>query len=201
MTSQQTTDLQRKLSKEEINALPLISYDGPIHLIDTKKDALIAAKKLQGERILGFDTEKRPSFRKGEAYPPSLLQLADADAVYIFQLQLTGVPPELLTLLTDKNTVKAGVAVSRDIQELQDMKQFTPAGFTDLGDRARDAGIKHHGLRGLAAVLLGGRISKGAKLTNWSRTDLSKAALTYAATDAWIGRCLYQVMKDAGIAV
>lgn len=190
---------KRKLNKEQINELPLLSYDGPIHLISTRKDALLAAHELSRERILGFDTEKRPSFRKGEVYQPSLLQLASADAVFIFQIKLTGLPSELLKLLSQEAAVKAGVAVSRDIQELQEVKAFIAKGFIDLGNKARDAGIKHHGLRGLTAVLLGGRISKGAKLTNWSRTELPEQALKYAATDAWIGRCLYQTMLDIGL--
>ncbi len=189
----------RKLTKDQINELPLLSYDGPIHLVNTPKDAILAANELSKEPILGFDTEKRPAFRKGQVYQPSLLQLANADAVFLFQLKLTGLPAEVLHLLTHKQTVKAGVAVRRDVQELQEMKPFEDEGFVDLGHKGKDAGLRHHGLRGLAAVLLGGRISKGAKLTNWARIDLPEQALKYAATDAWVGRALYQAMHDMGI--
>lgn len=189
---------KQKLSKEEINALPLASYGGPIHLVTSKKDAILAVNQLRKHRLLGFDTEKRPSFRKGQAFDPSLLQLAHPKAVYLFQLKQTGLPSELLKLLSRDDIVKAGVAVGRDIKELQHMKAFDAAGFIDLGDKAREAGLQHHGLRGLSALLLDMRISKSAKLTNWARKDLPEQALLYAATDAWIGLKLYEKMKEVG---
>jgi len=185
----------KKLSSEEINSLPLAAYEGPIHVVDNQRDALLAVNSLRGHRALGFDTEKRPSFKKGQVYQPSLLQLSQPDAVYIFQLKLTGLPKELLNLFERKDIIKAGVAVGRDIHELREMKAFEPAGFIDLGDKAREAGLQHHGLRGLAAILLGSRVSKSARLTNWSKKELPEKALIYAATDAWLGLCLYGRMK------
>ncbi len=190
---------KHKMQSSDINALPLASFDGPIHLINTPRDAVVALNELRKHRVLGFDTEKRPAFRKGQVFDPSLLQLAHADAAYIFQLKATGMPKELLKLLSRTDVTKAGVAVGRDIKELQDMEPFEAGGFIDLGDKARDAGLQHHGLRGLSALLLGMRISKSAKLTNWSKKDLPQQALLYAATDAWIGLRLYEKMKALGI--
>jgi ribonuclease D len=66
----------------------------------------------------------------------------------------------------------------------------------DLGNIAKKAGIKNHGLRGLAAVLLGLRISKGAQTTNWARDVLTRQQIQYAATDAWVGRKLYLSLEQ-----
>jgi len=190
--------LDRRLSPEDINRLAIAAYRGAIHVIGTRAQMLAAGKALRRETLLGFDTEKRPSFRKGESHPPALIQLAGRDAVYLFQLHALGFPRELADLLADPRIVKAGVATGRDIQELRELAEFQPRGFVDLGACAKRSGIQHHGLRGLAALLLGCRISKGAQLTNWEHSDLPERALQYAATDAWISRRIYEALKEHG---
>jgi ribonuclease D len=197
-TDDQSLKLDRKLSKEEINSLERQVYDGPIHVIQSRRDMLRAVGRLGQERLLGFDTETRPSFKKGVLHSPALIQLAGGDAVYIFQLRHLGLQAELLQIFANPRIIKAGVAIGRDIKDLRALAEFESHGFVDLGVSARKHGMQHHGLRGLAALLLGCRISKGARLTNWDRTKLGKSALVYAATDAWIGRRLYQVMKKHG---
>jgi ribonuclease D len=160
---------------------------------------LQAVAELRGETLLGFDIESRPSFTKGRVYPPAILQLAGRHAVYIFQLRTLGLPPELTAILADARTVKAGVAIGRDVRELRQLREFEPRGFVDLGECAMRRDLKHHGLRGLAAILLGCRISKGPRMTNWERRELPEPALRYAATDAWIGRRIYEAMRDGGL--
>ena len=196
--SRRTFGLDRKLSPEEINCLEMAAYRGPTHVVGSRQAMLSALKDLRRETLLGFDTEKRPSFKKGESHPPALLQLAGSRAVYVFQLYALGLPVELAGILADARIAKAGVAITRDLQELRQLDEFQPAGFVDLGVAAMRCGIQHHGLRGLAAVMLGCRISKGARLTNWERPDLPRTALQYAATDAWIGRRIYKAMQARG---
>ena len=191
--------LDRKLSHEEINSLPLASYTGVIQVVRSREQVLHAVRELRNERVLGFDTETRPAFRKGESYPPALLQLAGSSAVYLFHLQSLGLPAEVAELLADPRIVKAGVAVGRDLLELRRLTEFQPRGFVDLGERAENSGIAHHGLRGLAALLLGCRIPKSAQLTNWARPHLPSNALRYAATDAWLGRRLHEAMAERGV--
>jgi hypothetical protein len=190
--------LNRRLAPDEINRLKIAAYRGPIHVVGSPSRVPAAVAELGRETLLGFDTEKRPAFRVGEVYPPALLQLAGRDAVYVFQLRLVGLPPELTAILADPAIVKAGVAIGRDLQELRELTSFEPQGFLDLGVCARNCGLQHHGLRGLAAVLLGCRISKAARFTNWERADLSERALRYAATDAWIGRRICKAMRHHG---
>lgn len=189
---------RRKLSKDEINAAELASYPGRIRLVRNPGLLNEAVQTLRRERVLGFDTETRPSFRPGVVYKPALLQLGGRDSVFLFRLADLGLPPELRDLLADPGIVKAGVAVNRDVRDLQALEWFEPAGFVDLGECGRKAGIQHHGLRGMAAVMLNCRISKGARTTNWDRPDLPEHALRYAATDAWIAWKLYRALEDHG---
>lgn len=198
VSSGQVAGVGRKLSADEINDLDLAAYHGPLNLVCTSEEMQVAAARLSCEKLLGFDTEKRPSFSKGESHPPALLQLAGEDEVYLFQLHRIGLPVELTRILADGGIVKAGVAVGRDLRELRALTEFEPKGFVDLGARSKRHGLQHHGLRGLAASLLGCRISKGAGLTNWARPDLPERALRYAATDAWIGRRIYKAMEERG---
>lgn len=187
------------ISKSEINELAMRQYSGPIHLIRTPEEAGEAASRLQGESLLGFDTETRPAFRRGESYRPSLLQLATADAAYLFQLKTTGLPPELRAILAQPSIAKAGVAIRDDLIELRKLGDFEPAGFVELAHCAKRAGIKNLGLRGLGALLLGFRISKREQVSNWARRELSASQITYAATDAWVGREIYLQMERLGL--
>ncbi len=190
---------KQHITKAEINELPMKAYDGPIHLYKTEEEAEAAASKLLGETLLGFDTETRPAFRKGESYDPSLLQLATENEVYLFQIQQCGLTPSLLKVLSSPDIIKAGVAIDRDISELQAMEPFTPGGFVELADGAKKATIKNLGLRGLTAILFGFRISKKEQVSNWARKELTESQQTYAATDAWLGRKIFLTFKENGI--
>ena len=187
---------RNKLSKTEINLLPLRYYNGPIHIIQTAEQAKDACSILIKEKVLGFDTETRPAFNKGQSYLPSLLQLAGTKVVYLFQLSKCGLPDSITNLLSNVNIIKSGVAIDQDLIELQQILNFEPAGFVDLGDIARSKGLPHHGLRGLAAYLLKFRISKSGRTSNWSANQLTKKQIKYAATDAWVGRELYLKYKQ-----
>jgi ribonuclease D len=190
---------KKHITKTEINTLPMRQYEGTIHLCRTPAEAETAAAQLQRETLLGFDTETRPAFRKGESYDPSLLQLASESAVYLFQIQQTGLTPGLLALLSHPDIIKAGVAIERDINELRAMTDFEPAGFIELATYAREAQIKNMGLRGMTAVLFGFRISKKEQVSNWARKELTESQQSYAATDAWLGREIYLSFKEADL--
>jgi ribonuclease D len=187
----------RRMSKDEINGCPVARWTGPVSVVRTNGELDAAIRRLAGHTLLGFDTETRAAYTKGESYPPSLLQLATATEVFIFQFKHLGLAEPLRTVLADPDIVKTGVGLDYDVRELKKISRFKAAGFVDLGDRARKAGIKNHGLRGLAAVFLGFRISKGAQTSNWARDELTSKQIQYAATDAWVGRKLYLALEQA----
>lgn len=180
----------------EINRLACHRYEGPVRLVRAIEELDCVLDRIHKEKILGFDTETRPCFRKGQDYLPSLMQLATEDAVYLFQLNHIGLPDELIHILESRDVVKTGVGLDNDMRQLRKMGVENPANFVDTGDLARTLGLHNHGLRGLTAVLLGFRISKGAQVTNWDRKELTNAQVKYAATDAWVSRELYFCLRD-----
>jgi len=183
-----------RMSKEEINACPMRQWNGPVHVVRSKEELATAVDRLASHTLLGFDTETRPSYSVGESYLPSLLQLAGEDEVFLFQLKPLGLAQPLREILADPRIIKAGVSLNDDIRALNKLSPFTAGGFVDLGRMARQAEIKNHGLRGMAAVLLGFRIAKGAQTSNWAKDALTPQQVRYAATDAWVGRELYLAM-------
>ncbi len=187
------------ISKDEINCLPMKQYDGLIHLIRTPEAADNAAEKLKQETLLGFDTETRPTFRVGEYYQPSLLQLATGAEVFLFQIKLTGLTKGLCDVLSSPEIIKTGVSIRSDVSELRKLTDFKPAGFVELAEHAKKAHIKNLGLRGLAALLLGFRVSKREQTSNWAKNELTESQLRYAATDAWLGREIYLHMNGLGL--
>lgn len=102
----------------------------------------------------------------------------------------------LAELLAAPDIVKAGVAIREDMRSLRKIHDFIPAGLADLADMAKSQGIQAQGLRTLAAALMGGRISKAAQCSNWEKKTLTPQQIRYAATDAWIGRELYLLLKE-----
>lgn len=188
--------MQYAITKAEINEKPLLEYTGPYSVIQTDAEMQKVLPLLKKETLLGFDTETRPAFRKGESYLPSLLQLGGESQVWMFQLQKLSDLGPLFTVLADPAIVKAGVAISRDVQELRDLLEFQPAGFMDVGKMAEKLFFRNTGLRPLSALLLDGRISKGAQVSNWATDVLSQKQEVYAATDAWVSRKLYLALKE-----
>ena len=187
-----------KLSKNEINALPLIQYEGDIEILSSKDNIQAAINDLKNYDLIGFDTETKPTFVKGPLNPPSIMQLACDDKVYIFQFDNDEIFKQLSTILSNKNITKCGVSVDRDLIELMYLSPFDPISFVDLGNIARKNEIPHHGLRGLVAMFLKHRISKGSQTSDWSRISLSDSQISYAATDAWVSLELFKIFYKNG---
>lgn len=183
--------MKKSITKEEVNDLKIGAFKGTIYLAEDAEGADKALQILEGETVLGFDTETKPSFRKGESYTPSLLQLATANTAVLFRLHHTGIPPGLRKIFESDKIIKAGIALQRDVQELQEIAPFEPGGFIDLNTLAPEKGYENVGVRRLAAMVLGIRISKRQQTSNWEADKLKPAQMEYAATDAWVCREVY----------
>ena len=186
----------KKLSKNEINLLPQIKFNGDVEVLSSNDNVQAAVNYLMNYDLIGFDTETKPTFVKGPLNPPSIMQLACIDKVYIFQLDNESLYKKLFPILSNENITKCGVSVDRDLIELMYLSPFDPLSFVDLGNIARDNDVPHHGLRGLVAMFLKHRISKGAQISDWSKTVLSQSQITYAATDAWISLKLFEAFEQ-----
>ncbi len=192
-------ELRQRLSAEAINEMPLCHYEGAVSVIRTLNDWKAALEDIENDRILGFDTETRPTFRKGKVNAPSLIQLATANRVYLVQLAWLPFGQYIADVLANPGIVKAGVAIRCDMEALAKLTPFTARGLVDLGNVARVNKLSTQGLRTLAANFFGERISKGSQCSNWSLMELSQKQIVYAATDAWIGRRIYLRMRELGL--
>lgn len=192
-------DFQRQVSREEVNALPVVRYEGEIVMVETHRDFDRAWEDLAAETWVGWDTETRPAFRSGESYPPSLVQAATARAVYLFPLARMDFSKVVGGLFAEPSIVKAGISVADDLKKLKEVFPFEEASVLDLGTVAKRHGMKQTGLRNLAALFLGRRIPKGTKTTNWAARRLSVQQIGYAATDAWACRELCLKFRTLGL--
>jgi ribonuclease D len=189
----------RSIAREDLANLPIRRYEGKVSLVETLKDLKEARADFREERVVGLDTETRPSFRKGESHLPCLVQAATARAVYLFQLRRLEVFPALVELFASPATVKTGVGLAHDLRQLKLVFPFSVENALDLGVVARRRGIGQTGVRNLAGMFLGFRIPKGNRTSNWEKLQLSPAQITYAATDAWACRELYLRFESLGL--
>jgi len=191
--------LVRQISREEVNALPIRRYEGPVHVIAAPGELAPAMDDILQETLVGFDTETRPAFRPGESYPPSLAQVATARAVYLFQVQRADLAAAVARMLSEEHIVKAGVGMADDLKSLKKVVAFHEKSIADLGTLAQRHGLKQSGVRNLAGMFLGFRIPKGTKTSNWARHTLTEQQIVYAATDAWACRELYLKFRELGL--
>ena len=188
-----------QITREQVNELPIRRYDGEVLVVGTMQELDRAWEGLASETIVGWDTETRPAFRKGESHLPSLVQAATAQAVYLFQLARMDFSKVVGGLFAEPTIVKAGISVADDLKGLKKVFPFEENAIVDLGLAARRNGLEQTGLRNLAAQFLGIRIPKGTKTTNWAAKQLSAQQIEYAATDAWVCRELYVRFRELGM--
>ncbi len=181
-----------KISNEEAAQLPAIEFGGEIRIIDHERDIVEACKVLAAEPVIGFDTETRPSFRPGVSFRVSLLQLSTPTVCYLFRLNRIPLVKPILQLLEEKRILKIGADVGGDLRALHQIRHFREAGFIDLQTIAPQWGIEEKSLRKLSAIVLGQRVSKAQRLSNWEAATLTDKQQIYAATDAWVCTRIYE---------
>jgi len=174
----------------------ILSFKGKIHLILNEDDLLASTKALSSAKVIGFDTETRPSFVKGQIHKVALLQLSTESEAFLFRLHKISKFHFLKDLFESHEVVKVGAAIRDDIKALQRAFMFEAKGFVELQLLAKEKGLTQFGLKGMAEELLGGSIHKGPKMTNWEAPTLTDRQLNYAATDAWIGLKLYEKLME-----
>ncbi len=179
------------ISNDEINLLPLGSYEGQVVVISQPEELSKAFEEIARHERVGFDTETKPVFVKGHRNKVALMQIALPDKVFLIRLKTTGITDEMVDFLQNENIGKVGVGIRDDIKAVQVLKRFKPAGFVELTELTRLAGLEVESVKKLTALLLGFRISKGAQTSNWEAENLDPKQITYAATDAWVCLQIY----------
>ncbi|MEN8227243.1 MAG: 3'-5' exonuclease [Bacteroidota bacterium] len=186
-----------EISKEEVADLELIQYEGPIKIIDSVEAFEREIDQISANPILGFDTETRPSFKKGRVYPTALIQLSNMNMSWLLRVSRIGYPKKLLEMLSSEEILKVGLGLNDDLRRLRSDFQFEPAGFLDLQQYVGAFRIEEKGLKKLSGIVLGRRISKSQQVSNWDADLLTEAQLRYAATDAWICLEIYNTLRNS----
>ncbi|TXE10977.1 3'-5' exonuclease [Algoriphagus aquimarinus] len=188
-----------KITKDEVNALPLGQFEGEMFLIDKLEDVEEVAEFLVQQRVIGFDTETKPAFQKGVINQVSLLQLSTSTQAFLFRLNEIGFPDSIRNILEKESIVKVGAAVHDDIKGLAKLTDsFYANSFFDLNDELKRVGFINIGVRNLCAMVLGIRISKSEQVSNWEAEKLTLKQQRYAATDAWGCLEIFKKLKAEG---
>ena len=187
-----------KTDKEYIVHLPRYVFEGRIEVVKSERETLRAVEYLRRCRLLGIDTETKPSFKRGVQHQVALLQIATEDNLcFLFRLNYIGFPSLLKSILEDPAIHKVGLSLHDDFRMLsQRTEEFHPAGFTDIQHIAVGMGIEDLSLQKLYANIFGLRISKSAQLSNWEAEVLDEKQRLYAATDADACIHLYKTMNE-----
>ena len=174
------------LDKDEIKNYPLIDFDGRIHLIDDLKEISTFREKIISSKVVGFDTETKPAFRRGVYHKISLVQISIDNDIFLFRINKIGLFDELIELFENSQIIKVGIDLKNDINGLNKIKSFEANSFIDLNKIAKNNEFKSFGAIKLSILMLGKRISKKQRLSDWEVDTLSESQKNYAAIDAWI---------------
>ncbi len=184
-----------KVDKQSIAALPRVTFEGRIFVVQTEGEADKAVKYLMSQNVLGFDTETRPTFRPGPMHRVALLQVATQDTCFLFRLCRMGLTQSLVRLLSDKTIRKIALSWKDDTGQLNRLGDFRMGEFIELQQYIRYFGIEDASLQKLFANVFGQKISKSQQLSNWECETLTEAQKKYAATDAWACIRLYEELE------
>lgn len=190
---------KESVTPQEIEKLEYASFPGKIYVIDSVgAEFNRAIAYLRSQKVIGFDTETRPTFTPSQPrYGVALLQLSGPDKAFLFRVNCMGMHRRLCNLLASDKVLKVGAAIHDDIKGLQRLRDYVPAGFVDLQKIVCEWGIRDKSVKKMAAIIMGIRISKSQQLSNWEAERLSDAQALYAATDAWVCREMYlRLMRE-----
>jgi len=189
--------LGKTITKEDVAAYPAEVFNGRIIEIATIDQCEEAVKYLFGFGRLGFDTETRPTFKKGNTNSVSLIQLTTGDTCFLFRTNIIGFPPVLIELLSNPGILKIGLSLQDDFHSMGRRMKFTPQGFIDLQKIIKNYGIEDISLQKIYALLFQKKISKKQRLTNWDADILTDSQKRYAALDAWACLKIYEELRQA----
>ncbi len=183
---------ERTISNEDTAALPSARFEGRIVMVENDRQVAAACRDLASQSIVGFDTETRPSFTAGVVNKVALLQLSTHERCYLIRLCRTRLHNSILKILSNPRIVKIGADVAGDLRALHALRHFKERGFVDLQQMAGEWGIEEKSLRKMSAIVLGRRVSKAQRLSNWEANVLTPQQKMYAATDAWVCISIYE---------
>ena len=177
--------------------MPKVLFPGRIFVVYTESDAEKAVAYLKDQRIVGVDTETRPSFKRGTTHKVALLQISTQDTCFLFRLNRIGMPDSLQEFLMS-DTLKIGLSLKDDFNSLRKRQDMHPdrGNWIELQEYVGKFGIEDRSLQKIYANLFGEKISKNQRLSNWEADVLSEGQKLYAATDAWACVEIYNCLSE-----
>lgn len=168
-------------------------------LVKSDAEAAAALAALSGADVIGFDTESKPTFTKGEASTgPHLVQLATDSTAYLFQVGANPHPASVALLravLESPAILKVGFGLGDDLRRLRNKLGIDTQNVVDLSTTLRRRGERNTlGAKTAVARFFGQRLQKSKRITttNWALPRLSEQQIQYAADDAHVALKLYR---------
>ena len=172
-----------------------------IQLVCTAAQADQAMRELAGVRVLGFDTESKPTFAKGEVSDgPHLVQLATANKAWVFQLHDLNCRARLAELLASHPSLKVGFGLGDDRRRIRSKLGVEACGVVDLNAVFHAQGHrKDIGVKTAVALTFNRRFLKSGKAatSNWGARALTQHQLLYAANDAYAAVRVFEALEPA----
>ncbi len=179
--------------------MPNETFNGKIIVVDHPEEVAEAVAFLARHKAIGFDTETKPAFKRGQNHKVALMQLATEEVCYLFRLNLIGYPDSLVQLMSNPDVRKIGLSLRDDFAAIRQRSVRNPENFIDLQLFVDKFGIEDNSLQKIYALLFGRKISKSQRLSNWEAPQLTPAQMSYAAIDAWACLRIYNHLADSDI--
>lgn len=195
--SSQSKTLKTSITKEEIAELPIEEFNGQIEIVQTIEEAKKALEILKEQKLLGFDSETKPSFVKGKINNVCLIQLSTLSTCYLFRINMADMLSDIISeIMENENIMKIGLSLKDDFSGINKLQNFSPNNFIDLQKYVKQFGITDNSLSKIYAIVFNKKISKSQRLTNWEAETLTDKQMKYAALDAWAALVIYQQLKN-----
>lgn len=171
-----------------------------VRMVKSDKDAADALTALSACDVLGFDTESKPTFLKGEVSTgPHLVQLATDDTAYLFQIGAAPAVEVLKAVLESTAILKVGFGLADDVKRLKIKLGIDAQNVLDLSNALRRKNERNAlGAKTAVARFFGRTLQKSKKITttNWALPRLSEKQILYAADDAHVALRVYRHWKS-----
>jgi ribonuclease D len=171
-----------------------------IYVVTNERQAGLALDELMRAAVVGFDTESKPTFHKGQkSEGPHVLQFATLEKAFIFQSDRAETHPAIIELLRSSQLSKIGFGLGGDLHQIANRFGIRPAAIVDLDRSFKKLGYRNAvGAKSAIAMLFQRKLSKSKSVTtsNWAAHELSERQLLYAANDAYAALQVYHALRE-----
>ena len=193
-----------KIAPHKTEIAEMEPFDGlgmdAVFVVTSQRQALIAYEELRAARAIGFDTESKPTFRKGQkSEGPHVLQFATLEKAFIFQSHFVESHPVIIEALKSAELTKIGFGLGGDLHQISNRFGIRPASIVDLDRSFKQLGYRNAvGAKSAVAMFFNRKLLKSKSITtsNWAARELTERQLLYAANDAYAALRVFHAMRE-----